>query len=295
MSSGKFSNIFKLRLTAFSQSEFRAALIAFLASGSTIFILSIDMKSRLSRVIIEGMSGHSKWSTIKRAKEANDKARGKVFSKHSKAISVAVKTGGGEDPVRNSKLRVAIDSAKSDNMPKLNIERAIKAASKIAGNLEEISYEGFLGGGVNVIVEAATDNRNRSAQEIKGILEKDGGTLSGPGTVSYNYDTLGLLLIQKKGDFEEMSLAMIDLGAIDIEESDDGVEVYFDASGLSAVRKKVEGEGYKVIKMELVKRPKNLVKVTEESRAKRYLKILTELEGHDDVQKVFANLDIVTP
>lgn len=143
------------------------------------------------------MSGHSKWSTIKRKKETSDAARGKLFSKLSRAISIAVKTGGGPDPSSNSKLKVAIDAAKSANMPKINTERAISRGGG-KDNLEEITYEGFGPLSIGVLVEVTTDNRNRSGQDIKVLFEKGGGRLGGPGSVSHNFESKGLLLVKKK-------------------------------------------------------------------------------------------------
>lgn len=238
------------------------------------------------------MSGHSKWSTIKRKKEAEDKARGKLFSKLSRAISVAVKTGGSSDPDLNPKLRMAIEQAKTANMPKDNIERAIKKGEGPEGDLEEFTYEGFGPSGIGVIVEVATDNRNRTAQEIKNIFERGGGSLAGPGAVSFNFEPKGLLVVEKKGSIEEMMLNLIDIGAEDVEETDDGVEVYVKPSDLSRIRDEIQKKGYKVVSTDLFQKPKSTQRMTEEKDAKRILKLLDSLEDHDDVQNVFANVDV---
>lgn len=238
------------------------------------------------------MSGHSKWSTIKRKKEAEDIKRGKEFSKLSRAISIAAKTGGSPDPEANPKLRVAIDQAKAANMPKDNIERAIQRAVGGDADLEEIKYEGFAPDGVGVIVEAATDNKNRTAQEIKNIFERRGGSLAGPGSVSFNFEPKGLIVVEKKGNVDEQMLALIDAGVEDIEESDDGIEAYVAPSSLSEVKDKLKGLGYTVSSFELVQRPKTMQVVKEPASAQRILKFLDDLENHDDVQKVYANLDV---
>ncbi|MCH7641010.1 YebC/PmpR family DNA-binding transcriptional regulator [Patescibacteria group bacterium] len=237
------------------------------------------------------MSGHSKWSTIKHKKEATDAARGKLFSKLSRAISIAVKTGGGSDPISNSKLKVSIDAAKSANMPKVNIERAISRGSG-GGQLEEVTYEGFGPSGIGVIVETATDNRNRTGQEIKGLFERGGGHLAGPGAVSFNFEAKGLLLVSKNKNTEDQILKLIDLGAEDVEETKYGIEVYIIPNKLSEVKKRIIDEGFSVSSTEFYKKPKSLQTVTEKEAASKVLAFLTNLENHDDVQKVFTNIDV---
>jgi YebC/PmpR family DNA-binding regulatory protein len=237
------------------------------------------------------MSGHSHYSTIKRQKEANDAARGQVFSKLSRAISIAVKTGGGSSPDSNYKLRVAIDKARAANMPKVNVERAISKGTG-GGVLEEVTYEGFGPGGIAVMVEVATDNRNRSGQEIKNIFEKERGSLAGPGAVSFNFEPRGFLIVKKDKNTEEQMLTLIDLGVEDIEETNDGIEVYVDVHALSQTREKLENKGFKVISTEMVQKPKNYQSIAEEKKASKALSFLDNLEKHDDVQKVFANINI---
>jgi YebC/PmpR family DNA-binding regulatory protein len=244
-----------------------------------------------SYIITLEMSGHSHYSTIKRQKEVNDAARGQVFSKLGRAISIAVKTGGGSNPDSNYKLRVAIDKARAANMPKINVERAISKGTG-SGTLEEITYEGFGPGGIAVMVEVATDNRNRSGQEIKNMFEKGGGSMAGPGAVSFNFEPRGFLIIKKNKNTEEQMLALIDLGVEDMEEIDDGIEVYVDAHVLSETKEKLEDKSFKVISTELVQRPKNYQSITDEKTASKILSFLDNLEKHDDVQKVFANFNI---
>ena len=237
------------------------------------------------------MSGHSKWSTIKRKKEATDQARGKVFSKLSRAISIAVKTGGGSNPDSNHKLSVAIEAARAANMPKVNVERALnKAASE--GNLEEITYEGFGPEGINVIVEVASDNRNRTGQEIKGIFDRGGGRLAGPGAVSFNFEPKSFFVVKKSKNSEKQILNIIDLGAEDVEETDDAIEVYAASGSFSKFKEKLESSNFQLLSAELMQKPINLHTIKDRDKASKTLMFLEKLEGHDDVQKVFADLDV---
>jgi YebC/PmpR family DNA-binding regulatory protein len=238
------------------------------------------------------MSGHSKWSTIKRQKEAKDIVKGKVFSKLSKMISIAVKTGGGPDPDTNYRLRMAIDKARSSNMPKGNIEKAILKGKKDKGSLEEVVYEGFGPSGIAVIVEVATDNRNRTAQEVKNIFERVGGRLGGPGSVTFNFEPKGLLLVKKKDNVEGQMLELIDKGVENIEETRDGVEVYTSVADISKKRKQFEDSGFEIVSAEMVQDPKNLQLVSDEKTARKAVNFLESLNDHEDVQKVYANIDI---
>lgn len=238
------------------------------------------------------MSGHSKWSTIKRKKEATDAAKGNLFSKLSKAISIAIKTGGSPDPSANNKLRVAIETARAANMPKANIDRAVRAAEGKLEELEAVTYEGFGPDGIAVIVEAATDNKNRTAQEIKSIFERGGGSLVGPGAVSYNFEPKGLLVVEKKGNTQEQILKLIDLEVEEVEETIDAIEVYTKPTKLSEVKSGIENSGFKVLTAELVQAPKNYQTIEDAGTVSKVLAFLDRLEEHDDVQKVFANLDI---
>lgn len=237
------------------------------------------------------MSGHSKWSTIKHKKAATDAAKGKLFSRLVKAISIAVKTGGGDNPDSNAKLRVAIDAAKAANMPKANIDRAITKATSEGEGLEEMTYEGFGPGGFGVIVEVATDNRNRTGQEIKTIFDKSGGQLAGPGAVSYNFEPKGYLLIEKSENPDGQMLTLIDLGVEDVEETEEGIEIYVSPGDLFEIKNKIEEKGFKVDSAELVQKPKTL-QILEGEKAQKAVDFLDRLDEHDDVQKVFANLDV---
>ncbi|MCS7092219.1 MAG: YebC/PmpR family DNA-binding transcriptional regulator [Patescibacteria group bacterium] len=234
------------------------------------------------------MSGHSKWSTIRRQKEINDQARGKIFTKLALAISVAVKTGGGADPESNPKLRSAIETARASNMPKENIERAINKA-KEKGNLEEVSYEGFGPAGVGIIVEAATDNRNRTYQEIRNIFEKGGGSLAGPGAVSFDFKQFAFMLIEKFGNSDEQTLLLIDSGADDVQETNDGFEIYVSLDKLNQVKDFLAKNNQKIISFEIIKKANNPIPVQDESTSQKIIQLLNALEDHDEVQKVFTN------
>src|SRR3990167_8166790 len=235
------------------------------------------------------MSGHSHYATIKRQKALTDAARGNVFSKHAKAIMIAAKGGG--DPESNFKLRVAIDKARAENMPKDNIERAIAKATSEGGVLTEAVYEGFGPSGVAVIVEAATDNKNRTAQEIKNLFERGGGALGAPGSVSFQFERTGQLVLEKGDDPEGRMLELIDLGAEDLEEAEDGIEVYTQPAELFSTKEKLEGGGMRVKSAELIYRPKTNIEVRGEG-ANRIVKLLENLDDHDDVQKVWAGVGI---
>ena len=237
------------------------------------------------------MSGHSHYATIKRKKESTDAAKGKIFSKHSKAIQVAIKTGGSPDPDTNAKLRFTIDQAKADNMPKANIDRVLAKASEV-GNFDEITYEGYGTNGIAVVVNTATDNRNRTSQEIKNIFERGGGARAGPGAVSFNFESKGLIVLEKQGDIDDQMLALIDLGVDDIEEQEDALEVYVTQEVLSSTKKELEKAGFKVRSISLVQKPKSYVTINDEKNAEKAIKFLNLLEDQDDVQSVFTNLNI---
>lgn len=233
------------------------------------------------------MSGHSKWSTIKRKKAITDQARGNAFSKLSKAISIAIRTGGGPNPDANFKLRMAIDLAREANMPKANIDRILSKADD-GGEVDEIMYEGFGPDSVGILVEAATDNRNRTGQELKGLFDRRGGSLGGPGSVSYNFTSKGYLLVEKKGSSEDQELTLIDLGADDLEEIEEGIEVFTDPTKVYQMRELLEKSGFKVLKSELIMKPKTFQTVTDLGKAQKIIDLIDVLENHDDVQKVFS-------
>jgi len=241
------------------------------------------------------MSGHSKWSTIKRQKEANDAKRGQIFTKLAKAITIAVRSGGGiADPEKNFKLRLSIEKARSLNMPKENIQRAIDRGSGTKGGVDwsEVVYEGYGPEGIAVIVEAATDNRNRTGAEIKNIFERAGGSLAGPGAVSFQFKKVGLLTVTKKDNVDEQILSLIDLGAQDVEEGIDMIEVYTNPEELKEIKNRFEEKDFEVLEAELIMKSVNDVSIDEASKAAKVLKFIELLEDHDDVQKVYSNANI---
>ena len=238
------------------------------------------------------MSGHSKWSTIKRQKGLADLKKGKIFSKLARAITIAAR--GGTEPETNFKLRLEIEKAKQTNMPKENIERALRQAQgKLdGGNLEEITYEGYGPGGVAIIVEAVTDNRNRTTAEMKKLFERGGGNLGAPGTVTYLFKPMGLITVEKNDKPDEQILKIIDLGVEDVEEAKDALEVYVQSQKLTEVKEKLTQGGFKVLNAELVKQPKNEVQIKDAEKANKVLKLMDSLQEHDDIQQVFANFNI---
>lgn len=238
------------------------------------------------------MSGHSKWAKIHRQKEVEDAAKGRLFSKLVRAISIAVKKGG-PNPDTNTALRVVVEQAKAANMPKENIERAITRADKEGESLEEITYEGFGPGGIAVIVEVATDNRNRTGQEIKNIFERAGGSLAGPGAVSFNFEPKGHLLIKKGADPQNQMLKLIDLGIEDLEEIEDGIEVFTSPDNFFELQEKISAKGFEITSRALIKKPKSFLEIIDKDKAGKALAFLEALSQHDDVQDVFSNIDLL--
>lgn len=242
------------------------------------------------------MSGHSKWATIHRQKEANDSKRAQQFTKLANAITVAVREGGGvTDPQSNFKLRLIIQKAKEINMPKENIQRAIDrgGGAGAGANLEEILYEGYGPMGVGILVEAVTDNKQRTAQIIKNIFDRSGGSLAGPGAVAFQFNKDGLILVEKTSSVDEQILKIIDLvGAQDVEEVEDGLEIFVPLSDMETSRKVLVDAGFNVKSAEPAQKPISLVEVGNLGEAKKVMKIIDDLEDLDDVQKVWANMDI---
>ena len=240
------------------------------------------------------MSGHSKWSTIKRAKGITDAKRSAVFTKVAREISVAARQGGG-DPDANYRLRLAIEKARSVNMPADNIKRTIEKATGggEAEQFEEIIYEGYGPGGVAILVEAATDNRNRTASDVRAIFTKAGGALAGSGAVAWQFEPRGVITIPAKGnDPDEVALTAIDAGAEDVDTSSaDIVEVYTTPHELEHVRRALDKAGVPVDSAENTMIAKNTVEV-DEQRARQNLRLVENLEDLDDVQRVTANFDI---
>lgn len=239
------------------------------------------------------MSGHSKWSTIKRKKAAADQARGKIFSRLAREITVAAKTGGG-DPDSNPRLRTAVDTARSENMPADNIKRAIqRGTGELPGAVyEEVTYEGYGPGGVAVLVQVATDNRNRSVAEIRKIFEKNGGHLGEVNSVAWMFRQVGYFLIDAAAiDEDDLLTVALEAGADDVNPDDGMYEVTSAPADFSQVRAAFESHGIHRESEELAMLPSSYVKL-EGREAERCLSLMEALEDHDDVQGVFANLDI---
>ena len=239
------------------------------------------------------MSGHSKWSQIKRQKEKTDIKKGLTFTKLANAIIIAVREGGGiTDPNQNFRLRLAKDTARASNMPKENIERAIqRALKKEEGNIEEVIYEGFAPFGVAVIIEAATDNPQRTTAEIKNLFNKAGGSFGQPGSVSYQFNQMGRIVIEKNGHtFDEIFSTAVESGAEDIEEEGGNVLVFTSALNLSKIRDNLMRRGLKILDARLTRKPTIATEVLDQqklSKIKNFLEIINSLE---DVQNVYSNL-----
>jgi YebC/PmpR family DNA-binding regulatory protein len=240
------------------------------------------------------VSGHSKWSTIKRKKGANDAKRGKMFTKLIKEITIAAKMGGG-DPEGNPRLRSAVTAAKGENMPKDNIDRAIKKGTGDLGGAiyEEILYEGYGPGGVAVLVETMTDNKNRTVADIRHFFAKSGGNLGESGCVAWMFDQKGTITVAKEGTTEEemMDLAL-EAGAEDVVEEDDSFQIITAPEAFNDVVEQLEKAKIKFTEATISMIAKNTIDVTEEKAARSLLRLLDNLEDHDDVQKVHANFDI---
>jgi YebC/PmpR family DNA-binding regulatory protein len=240
------------------------------------------------------MSGHSKWSTIKRQKGANDAKRGALFTKVAREISVAARLGGG-DPDANYRLRLAIEKARSVNMPADNIKRTIEKATGggDGDQYEEIVYEGYGPGGVAVLVEAQTDNRNRTAAEVRSVFTKSGGQLAGSGAVAWQFEPRGLITVARNGkDADEVALTAIDAGAEDVDtEADDAIEIYTTPGELESVRSAMEGAGVSVDSAESTMIAKQTVEL-DAAKARQALRLVELLEDLEDVSRVTANFDI---
>jgi len=239
------------------------------------------------------MSGHSKWSTIKRKKGAADAKRGKIFTKLIREIMVAARFGGG-DINANPRLRAAVLAAKAENMPKDNIERAIKKGTgELEGvNYEELTYEGYGPGGVAMLVEVLTDNKNRTVAEVRHIFSKHNGSLGENGCVSWMFEKKGLILIDKSGVEEDRLIeAALDAGALDVRDAGKEFEVIVPPAQFDGVKKTLEEAGFKYHYAEVTMVPQSTVRLTGKE-AEQMLKLMEGLEDSDDVQKVYANFDI---
>ena len=239
------------------------------------------------------MSGHSKFSNIKHKKEKNDAAKGKIFTIIGREIAVAVKEGG-PDPANNSKLRDVIAKAKASNMPNDTIDRGIKKAAGDANsvNYEQNTYEGYGPAGTAIIVQTLTDNKNRTAANVRSAFTKGKGNIGTQGCVSFMFDEKGQILISKEDcdmDADELMMLALDAGAEDFSESDEGFEVLTTPADFSAVREKLENEGIKMTEAEVSLIPQNYVSVTNEEDVKNLRRILDLLDEDDDVQNVYHN------
>ena len=241
------------------------------------------------------MSGHSKWSSIKHKKGAADAKRGQLFSKLSRAIIVAAREGG-PDPAGNLALQNAVEKARSYSMPKENIERAIakgSGADADAAAFEPIVYEGYGPSGVAVLVEALTDNRNRTASEVRHVFTKNDGNLGTSGAVAWLFERRGVVLVAADGaDEDELTLAAAEGGADDVSRDGSSFQVTSAPESLPTVREAVEAAGFVIESAELTMVPKTTVEVEDESAAKKILRLMDALEENDDVQDVFSNFDI---
>ena len=238
------------------------------------------------------MSGHNKWSTIKHKKGAADAKRGQVFTKIIKEITVAARLGGG-DPDGNPRLRTAIDKAKAENMPKDNVERAVKkGAGGLEGvNYEETTYEGYGPGGTAVLVEVMTDNRNRTVSDVRSIFSKCNGNMGEAGCVSWLFDKKGLIVFPKETDFDKLFEAAIEAGADDVTDEGEQYEVLTAPADFYTVKGALEKAGFKPESAEVTMIPQTMVKL-EGKHAENMLKLMDRMEENDDVQNVYANFDI---
>ncbi len=239
------------------------------------------------------MSGHSKWASIKHKKGAKDAKRGRLFSKLVKEITVAARLGGG-DPASNIQLRSVVQTARDANMPADNIDRAIKKGTgELPGvNYEEAVYEGYGPGGVAILIRALTDNRNRSVAEIRHIFDKKGGSIGGPGSVAYLFETKGLITVEAAGaDEEAVFAAALEAGAEDFSAEEEFYEIQTDPSDLEKIKTALAENGFKIASAEVTRIPGTLVPVAGDE-ARKVLTLLEDLEDHDDVQNVYSNCDI---
>ncbi len=240
------------------------------------------------------MSGHSKWSTIKRKKAAEDAKRGKIFSRLAKEITVAARLGGG-DPDGNPRLRAAIAAAKMENMPKENILRAIRKGTGETGgsDYEEVIYEGYGPEGVALMVQSLTDNKNRTVADLRHLFAKYGGSLGEPGCVAWMFEKKGVIVFDKDAvDEDELLEAALECGAEDVQPTESQYEVLTDPTRFVEVKEALEAQGFTPVFAELQLHPKTTVHIEEEERAQKVLKLVESLEDHDDVNNVFANFDI---
>lgn len=240
------------------------------------------------------MSGHSKWSSIKHKKGLADAKKGKIFSKIIREITVAAKHGG-DNPDTNIRLRVAITSAREANMPKDNVESAIKRGTgELPGvTYEEVAYEGYASGGIAIMVDAMSDNKNRTSAEIRNIFTKKGGNLSGSGSVSWQFHRKGLITVDKSAVEEDKLFGIaIDAGAEDFKAETDSYEIITAPENFESVKDVITKSNIKITLAEITSLPTTTIKITDEETARKILELVEMLEEHDDVQHVYANFDI---
>lgn len=237
------------------------------------------------------MSGHSKWATIKRQKGVNDAKRGAIFTKLGNQIAIAAR--GGADPAMNPSLAVAIEKAKSANMPMNNIQRAIdRVADKNAAQLDEVMYEGYGPGGIAIIIEAATDNKNRTYPEVRHALSKNGGNIAEPGSVAFQFARKGVITVKFEGDSDEALMAALDAGAEDAQEEDGKLIVYTEPKELHAVREQLIAGGMSVEAAELSYQPNNMITIEDSDTARKIMKVMDALDDLDDVVATHSNFDL---
>lgn len=237
------------------------------------------------------MSGHSKWSTIKRAKGANDAKRGAIFTKIGNQIAIAARDGA--DPTMNTSLAMAIEKAKAANMPMANIQRAIdRVKDKSAAQLEEVTYEGYGPGGIAIIVEAATDNKNRTYPDVRHAFSKNGGNIAEPGSVAFQFSRKGQVTVPLAGDPDEALLAALDAGAEDAQDAEGKLYIYTDPKELHAVRENLIAAGMTVEAAELIYEAQNTINIEDADTARKVMKLMDALDDLDDVVATHANFDI---
>ncbi len=245
------------------------------------------------------MSGHSKWSQIKRQKGMADVKRGATFTKLANAITIAARLGGSGDPNSSPRLRMAVEAARQVNMPKDNVQRAIdRGLGKLPGQvLEEVAYEGFGPGKVAYLIEGVTDNRLRTNQEVKNLFDRAGGALGGPGSTAYMFDRKGEIKVKTRGgNKDDELLELIDLGADDVEDfEEDNIQkylVYTEGSELNTMGTKITQAGFEIEEQDLTYKPNMVTEVKDANVAQKVMEFTEKLEDLDDVQKVYANFDI---
>jgi len=239
------------------------------------------------------MSGHSKWATIKRQKGANDAKRGQIFTKLAREITIAARSGL-PDPEMNFRLRLAVQKARAENMPKENIDRAIERAAGGAGgdNYDEVFYEGYGPAGVAIMIQAMTDNRNRTVSEVRAIFTRSGGSLGENGSVGWMFDHVGQIVASPGAtDPDDLALTAIDAGAVDVQVEGDDVEIFTEVQDLHKVLDAINTTGIEVKSSELIMKPKTLM-ATDPDAAVKVIRMMEKLEDLDDVQQVYTNLDV---